>query len=106
MYTMRRTQIYLAEDQHRRMASRAEDEGTTTSELIRRAIDMFLDGTQRARGLDDVAAFRQAIARLYEQPAVDLPPGEEYVERLRTDDAARLAELDRQWGDQEDVAAG
>jgi len=44
---MRRTQIYLDDDQDRRLAARARADGTTKSALIRAAIDQFL--TRRSR---------------------------------------------------------
>jgi predicted DNA-binding protein len=44
LYTMRRTQIYLDEDQHARLAALARQCGTTTSQLIRDAIDVMLEG--------------------------------------------------------------
>lgn len=85
---MRRTQIYLDEDQHRRLAARADEEGTTASALIRAAIDgLLLDGSDRDRQRD---AFRRALAHLRDQSPIGLPPGQRYVEELRAADAARL----------------
>lgn len=89
-YIVRRTQIYIEEDQHRRLAVRAAEEGTTASALIRRAIDgLLLDGSDRDRARD---AFRQALVDLRGQPPVGLLPGERYVEELRAADAARVQE--------------
>lgn len=90
-YTVRRTQVYLDDEQHRLLAARASDEGTTASALIRRAIDRLLRGEA-----DDASdeAFRQALRGLRAGPAADLPDGEEYVESLRSVDAARLRDLD------------
>jgi hypothetical protein len=42
-YIVRRTQIYLDEEQDRRLARRARAEGVTKSRLIRRAIDAYLE---------------------------------------------------------------
>jgi len=47
---MRRTQIYLDDDQDRRLAARARADGTTKSAVIREAIDQFL--TRRSRKAD------------------------------------------------------
>jgi len=49
-YIMRRTQIYLDDDQDRRLAARARADGTTKSALIRAAIDQFL--ARRSRRAD------------------------------------------------------
>jgi ribbon-helix-helix CopG family protein len=39
---MHRTQIYLTDEQRRRLARRAEDEGSSQAELIRRMLDREL----------------------------------------------------------------
>lgn len=40
---MRRTNVYLTEGQHDELSRRAEETGLKLSELIRRAIDRYLD---------------------------------------------------------------
>lgn len=90
---MRRTQIYLDDEQTARLDQRASDEGTSRSTLIRRAVDEYL--TQEER---DVAAWRaqwQNAVRETSGIASHLDEGAEYVESVRRGDAKRLAELDR-----------
>jgi predicted transcriptional regulator len=48
---MKRTQIYLDDDQSRRLQARARAEGTTKSAVIREAIDQFLKGRSRRADL-------------------------------------------------------
>jgi predicted transcriptional regulator len=48
---MRRTQIYLDEDQDRRLRARARADGTTKSAVIREAIDQFLKCRSRRADL-------------------------------------------------------
>lgn len=48
---MRRTQIYLEEDQDRRLQARARADGTTKSAVIREAIDQFLKRRSRRADL-------------------------------------------------------
>lgn len=48
---MRRTQIYLDEDQDRRLQARARADGITKSALIREAIDQFLKRRSRRADL-------------------------------------------------------
>ena len=38
-----RTQVYLTEEQRRRIDALAEDEGVTMAEIIRRALDLYLE---------------------------------------------------------------
>lgn len=85
--------MYLDQEQHHRLSARARDEGTTTSDLIRRAVDGLLAGEPVGdRALEE---FRGAVAALTREPPIDLPPGEEYVDALRAADAARLDEDSR-----------
>lgn len=92
VYTLRRTQIYLDEQQTKRLDERATVRGTTRSALIREAIHSYL-------GAPDDEAMR--LARF--QAAVDaaagiapyLPPGETYVDELRGAGARKLSELQR-----------
>ena len=45
LYIVHRTQIYLEEEQSRRLAERARSTGRTRSTLIREAIDAYLGAT-------------------------------------------------------------
>jgi predicted DNA-binding protein len=52
-YIMRRTQIYLDDDQDRRLERRARATGTSRSALIREAIDRFLRRERDPSMLED-----------------------------------------------------
>ncbi|CAN5449515.1 hypothetical protein BH20ACT18_BH20ACT18_14210 [soil metagenome] len=82
---MRRTQIYLDEDQAARLDGRAAAEGVTRSLVIRRAVDDYLEHDEAAwRAQWDKAVRKTAgIAR-------HLPEGAAYVEALRAADVDRL----------------
>ena len=91
-YIVRRTQIYLEESQHEELADRAAAYGTTKSDLIREAIDAFLEGPS-----DDgarLARFRTALDETAETP-VSLPDGRSYVEQVRALEVPRREALDR-----------
>ncbi len=90
---MKRTQIYIEESQDQKLARRAADSGRTKSELIRDALDQYLDGdTKEAR----LRAFREAVvATTGSIPR--LPPGADYVEQLRANDRAHDEALERYW---------
>ena len=88
-YIMKRTQIYVDEEQDRRLAERAGDLGVTKSELIRQAVDQLLDRDDEAARLK---AFRSAVRRTA-GAAPSLPPGPEYVDELRQADSDRMQEL-------------
>ena len=90
---MRRTQIFLEDDQTARLDERAGAEGVTRSTLIRRAVDEYLTRDDR-----DPEAWRarwKDALRHTAGTARDLPDGAGYVEGLRTADAERLRELER-----------
>ncbi len=92
---MKRTQIYLDEEQANRLDERAVAGGTTRSRVIREAVDAFLErpkDDEKAR-LD---AFRVAVDEAF-GAAPDLPPGEDYVRELRSIDRDREEELERRW---------
>lgn len=95
IYIMKRTQIYLGEDQARRLAQRSKANGTTMSELIREAVDAYLDGDDGG-GAVRLEHLKQA-ARDVAGSAPYLPPGKEYVEALRSADAERRRELEGRW---------
>lgn len=90
-YIVRRTQIYLDEQQTTRLDERAAGEGVTRSTVIRRAVDDYLARDQR-----DPAAWKQRWREVVAQTAgiaPYLPDGATYVEQLRAADAERLREL-------------
>ena len=91
-YIMRRTQIYLDEDQAEQLGRRARAGGVTKSTLIREAIETYLATPDQT---DELARFRSALDAVAEQP-IDLPDGATYVEALRAEDLARDAALDEQ----------
>jgi predicted DNA-binding protein len=86
-YIMRRTQIYLTEEQGRLLEGRSRATGRTISQLIREAIDAaYVRGRQlsRAEQLRLARKTAGAWAEFHET-------GAEYVERIRG--ARRLARL-------------
>jgi post-segregation antitoxin (ccd killing protein) len=77
---MRRTQIYLSDEQGRLLAQRSKATGVTVSQLIREAISKTYEGSS-ARRLED----RLAVARRAAGAWVDFPEsGAEYVRRTRS----------------------
>ena len=92
LYIVKRTQIYLDEDQEASLAKRAATSGVSKSALIREAIDAFLAGP----GTREIflGRFRAALREIELQP-VSLPEGTQYVEELRQRDLVRQAELER-----------
>ncbi len=91
MYIMKRTQIYLEDQQDRKVTRRASALGVTKSTIIRRAIDAFLErpADEAAR----LARFRAALEEIAERPA-SLPDGRAYVEELRAGDVRRQQEIE------------
>jgi predicted transcriptional regulator len=90
---VRRTQIYLDDDQASRLDERASADGITRSRVIRIAIDEYLTQDER-----DTAAWRsrwQEAVRKTSGAAPGLATGAEYVESLRHRDAERLSRLER-----------
>jgi hypothetical protein len=87
LYIMKRTQIYLREEQGRYLQRRSKATGKTVSDLIRSAIDeTYLPHPELNR------AEKIRIARATAGAWKDFPmTGEEYVERLRG--SGRLARL-------------
>lgn len=92
IYIMKRTQIYLDEEQDARLAKRAGAAGVTKSTLIRQALDQFLEGPldQKAR----LSRFLSAVDELAKAP-LDLPAGDAYVQEIRARDVQRQEELER-----------
>ena len=89
-YIMKRTQIYLDQEQDRRLADRARTAGVTKSTLIREAIETYLARPGEDERLADLARVLDELAR----SPLDLPDGASYVEALRADDAARDEVID------------
>lgn len=86
-YIVRRTQIYLTEEQGRLLESRSKATGTTISQLVRAAID---SAYSRRRAMS--RAERVRLARTTAGSWKAFPEtGEEYVERIRG--SRRLARL-------------
>jgi hypothetical protein len=94
-YIMRRTQIYLDQQQADELSRRASARGMTASKMIREAIDQYLaepdDGTER------LARYRAALDGAF-GVAPYLPSGAEYVDELRDADRARERELTERAG--------
>ena len=90
-YIMRRTQIYLGEEQDRRLVERARVTGRTKSDLIREAVDRLLDAPLTEE--EDLARFRAAAGA-----AFGIAPYLEdvYVRRLRDADRRRQERLEEQ----------
>lgn len=93
IYIMERTQIFLEASQVEQLDRRARAERTTRSDLIRRAVDTYLNGGPQTG--DWKREFHEAMKEIRKHPLKRLPPGRIYVERLRKIDARRLEELDR-----------
>lgn len=89
-YIVKRTQIYLDDDQARELAHRARVRGTTGSRMIREAIDQYLaepnDTDER------LARFRAAVKEA-SGTAPYLPDGAKYVDEFRGHDSDRDADL-------------
>jgi predicted DNA-binding protein len=92
IYIVKRTQIYLEDTQDDQLARRAAAEGVTKSALIRRAIELYLDGSDD--GELRLARFRAAVEAVAGL-APDLPEGSLYVEHLRVLDVRRQEELEQ-----------
>ena len=86
VYTMRRTQIYLGDEQHAELARRAAAGSTTVSEIIRGAIDDVLERPEP----DDEwrSGWRQAVAATA-GIAPYLPEGTVYVDEVRAEERRR-----------------
>jgi hypothetical protein len=86
-YIMKRTQIYLDADQSRELAARAKRRGTTSSHVIREAVDEYLAQPESpdARRL---AQFRAALDATF-GAIPRLPSGDAYVDELRQGEADR-----------------
>lgn len=91
-YIMKRTQIYVDEEQDESLTKRAAAAGVTKSTLIREAIDAYLKGRPDERlHLDRFRAAVRAAAGSVDH----LPDGKSYVEALRALDLRRQEEIER-----------
>jgi predicted DNA-binding protein len=93
-YIMRRTQIYLDENQDRRLAEHALATGRTKSDLIREAVDRLLDEPLSEEA--ELARFRAAADAAF-GVAPYLEDGATYVRKLRDNDRRRQEHLERRW---------
>ncbi len=73
IYIVKRTQIYLDDDQDRRLQARAQAAGTTKSALIREAIEQFLN--RRSRRAELQAALERTAGSL---PDLRVPDRDEW----------------------------
>jgi len=93
-YIVRRTQIYLDEEQDRRLAERARATGRTKSDLIREAVDRLLD--EPVGEDEELARFRAAVDTAF-GIAPYLEDGVTYVRKLRDADRRRQERLEPEW---------
>ncbi|MFL5798920.1 MAG: ribbon-helix-helix protein, CopG family [Actinomycetota bacterium] len=92
---MKRTQIYLEEEQDRKLGLRASAARVTKSTLIRQAIDALLESpTDDAQRL---ARFHAALDEVERKP-IPIEGGRSYVEAIREADTRRQAEIDTRRG--------
>jgi hypothetical protein len=79
---MKRTQVYLTEEQRRRIARRAQDAGVSQAELLRRILDEVL-------GIDTRAGERIAAVDCSAGVLADAPDWPEWLSRVRGASADR-----------------
>jgi hypothetical protein len=79
LYIMKRTQIYLTEEQNRVLASRSEATGSTVSQLIRAAVDRVYVRRRAMTRADKMRLARGTAGAWKSFPET----GAEYVERIR-----------------------
>lgn len=89
-YIMKRTQIYLDEEQAEQLSRRAAMRGSTASKMIREAIDAYLAVPDDAA--ERLARYRAALDAAF-GAAPYLPAGATYVDELRDADRVRGEEL-------------
>lgn len=84
---MRRTQVYITDEQEERIAARAADAGVAKAEVIRRALD-------RGLGVDDGAEQRRRAIQATAGIAADEEDWPQWLARVRGGSAAeRLGRL-------------
>lgn len=86
-YIVRRTQIYLTEEQGRLLESRSRATGTTVSQLIRTAVDSVYSRRREMSQARKVRLARSVAGSWKAFPET----GKQYVERIRG--SRRLARL-------------
>lgn len=86
---MRRTNIYLDEDQLRALRRRAADEGKSVATVVRQAVDQYLG---ELRETDE--AWRRSFAQLTERMQSRVPAGVP-PEEIEADITAARAEVRR-----------
>jgi predicted transcriptional regulator len=91
LYIMHRTQIYLDDEQERKLADRARQVGRTRSALIRDAVDAYLSP---ASGDESALAGLRAAVNNASGAAPYLPRGVDYVEELRAAEQERRRMID------------
>ena len=87
LYIMRRTQIYLTDDQMRTLERRSRSTGTTVSQLIRLAIDEVYASGRRMTRAEKIQIARRTAGAWKAFPE----SGAAYVERIRG--SRRLGDL-------------
>jgi predicted transcriptional regulator len=90
-YIVHRTQIYLDDEQERKLADRARQIGRTKSALIRDAVDAYLSP---ASGEESALAGLRAAVNDAAGAAPYLPSGVDYVEELRAAEQERRRMID------------
>lgn len=93
---MKRTQIYIEDEQNGWLAERSVATGRTKSDLIREAIDRYRHAPQAIDPATRRARWRAAV-RATAGVAPDLAPGPDYVRQLNEADRARDELLERRW---------
>lgn len=91
LYIMHRTQIYLDDDQERKLSDRARQIGRTKSALIRDAVDAYLSPASGDESA--LAALRSAVKGAV-GAAPYLSSGVDYVEELRAAEHDRRRMID------------
>jgi len=83
MWCMRRTNIYLDEEQTASLDRLAEQEGISRAELIRRLIDRALTGDDASRAAD-IAAIEHSFGTFRDLEYASRGPGdrEEHLDRI------------------------
>lgn len=93
-YIVKRTQIYLDAAQAEGLRRRANASGTTSSRLIREAVETYLTVTEDAE--TQLARQRHAIDEAF-GAITRLPGGAAFVDAARAPDTLRTDELDERW---------
>ncbi len=95
LYIVRRTQIYLDDDQHRWLDEQARRQRRTKSELIREAVDRLIGGGRQDAD-NRLGRFQAAVDASF-ATVPDLPPGRDFVEDARATDHDRDRAVEDRW---------